>query len=138
MPPKFKRHMDHEQRVHLMGDTNDSDGDDVVYHQRDAKGSTKSGDKLTRVQDQVADVVGVMQANIGKVLDRGDRLEDLQDKTDDLAAGALTFHKSASKLQQKMWWRNMKMRLCFVLIILIIIAFIAIPIIVTQKKSSKP
>ena len=36
---------------------------------------------LTRVQGQVEEVIDVMQDNIGKVMDRGQRLEDLQDKS---------------------------------------------------------
>lgn len=31
-----------------------------------------------RVQDQVKDVTNVMRENVNKLLDRGDRLEDLQ------------------------------------------------------------
>ena len=34
-----------------------------------------------RLQGQVSEVINVMQDNIGKVLDRGDKLEDLQDKS---------------------------------------------------------
>lgn len=122
-----------------MGDA-ESDGDDIVHHQREASGPTKAshpGDEaLSRVQNQVSEVMGVMQTNIGKVLDRGERLEDLQDKTDDLAAGALTFHKSASKLQKKMWWRNMKIRLCFLGIVLVIVAIIIFFTIHGSKGSS--
>ena len=35
----------------------------------------------TRLQGQVDEVVGVMKDNVAKVIDRGDRLEDLQDKS---------------------------------------------------------
>lgn len=34
-----------------------------------------------RVQSQVDEVIDVMQENISKVIERGDRLEDLQDKS---------------------------------------------------------
>ena len=141
MPPKFKRHLDErEQRVHLMGDA-ESDGNDEVHHQREAKGPYKDDDSLSRVQGQVKEVIGVMQTNIGKVLDRGDRLEDLQDKTDDLAAGALTFHKSATKLQKKLWWKNMKIRICFILAILLVIGVVVVSVIMSDKggvHSEKP
>jgi vesicle-associated membrane protein 4 len=33
------------------------------------------------VQSQVDEVIDVMQENISKVIDRGERLEDLQDKS---------------------------------------------------------
>jgi len=34
-----------------------------------------------RLQGQVDEVVGIMKDNVGRVIDRGDRLEDLQDKS---------------------------------------------------------
>lgn len=34
-----------------------------------------------RVQGQVDEVVGVMRGNMEKVMDRGEKLEDLEDKT---------------------------------------------------------
>ena len=34
-----------------------------------------------RLQNQVDEVVDVMQNNIGRVMERGERLEDLQDKS---------------------------------------------------------
>ena len=37
-----------------------------------------------RVQSQVDEVIDVMQENISKVIERGERLEDLQDKSGDL------------------------------------------------------
>lgn len=36
---------------------------------------------VLRVQNQVDEVVDMMQTNIGRVLERGERLEDLQDKS---------------------------------------------------------
>lgn len=37
--------------------------------------------KTTRVQQQVDEVVGIMQENIDKVMQRGERLDDLRGKT---------------------------------------------------------
>lgn len=37
--------------------------------------------RLPRVQSQVDEVIDVMQENISKVIERGERLEDLQDKS---------------------------------------------------------
>ena len=34
-----------------------------------------------RVQNEVDEVVDIMQSNIGRVMERGERLEDLQDKS---------------------------------------------------------
>ncbi|CAK8675971.1 unnamed protein product [Clavelina lepadiformis] len=60
------------ERVALLDDY-ESDDDDFFLN-----GPSTASDKVKRVQNQVNEVVGVMQTNIGKVMDRGERLEDLQ------------------------------------------------------------
>ena len=37
-----------------------------------------------RVQDQVSGVIDVMKTNIGKVMQRGEKLEDLEEKSGEL------------------------------------------------------
>lgn len=39
---------------------------------------------VLRVQSQVDEVIDVMQENISKVIERGERLDDLQDKSGEL------------------------------------------------------
>ena len=41
------------------------------------------------VQSQVQGVIGIMKDNIGKVLDRGEKLEDLEDKSGERRAAAV-------------------------------------------------
>lgn len=38
-------------------------------------------DGISKVKDDIKGVMGIMQGNISKVLDRGAKLEDLQDKS---------------------------------------------------------
>jgi len=45
-----------------------------------------SNDQITTLQSQVEEVKGVMTQNIERVLERGQRLEELMDKTTDLEA----------------------------------------------------
>ncbi|CAG5131389.1 unnamed protein product [Candidula unifasciata] len=87
-------------------------------------GSGSSG-AVAAVQAQVDEVKGVMSQNIERVLQRGDKLEDLMDKTEELEAGAATFQRTARKIQKRYWWRNKKMTL-----ILVCVGLIAIIIIV--------
>lgn len=54
--------------------------------QRFSRQDASSGDNLTVLQNQVEEVKGVMTQNIEKVLERGEKLDDLMDKTTDLEA----------------------------------------------------
>jgi vesicle-associated membrane protein 4 len=44
----------------------------------------------------------MMHKNIEKVVARGEKLESLQNKTDDLQQGALQFKKGANKIKGQM------------------------------------
>jgi len=49
-------------------------------------GGGGGNDQITTLQSQVEEVKGVMTQNIERVLERGQRLEELMDKTTDLEA----------------------------------------------------
>ena len=68
-----------------------------------------SADQFAQVSRKLDDVKGVMVQNIELVLDRGEKLELLVDKTDALQASAFTFEKSSKKLRQKMWYKKMRL-----------------------------
>ena len=58
-----------------------------------------SSDNITRVQTQIDTVRDVMMENIDVLLDRGERIELLVDKTDQLSQSAFKFEKSVSFFQ---------------------------------------
>ncbi|RUS84953.1 hypothetical protein EGW08_007264, partial [Elysia chlorotica] len=59
-----------------------------------------------RLQGQVDDVVDIMKNNVNKVIERGDRLEDLQDKSESLSSHSDMFRTRAKVLHRNMWWNN--------------------------------
>jgi hypothetical protein len=68
-----------------------------------------------------------MRDNINKVSERGARLDSLQDKTDNLAQSAQGFRRGANRVRKQMWWKDMKMRMCLIVGIIILLAIIIIP-----------
>ncbi|XP_078492816.1 vesicle-associated membrane protein 7-like [Ciona intestinalis] len=84
------------------------------------------GDQLSTMQNQVGEVTGIMRQNIEKVIERGDKLDDLVDKTEDLQAGAATFKVTAKRIQRKYFWQNKKMLIIIIVIVLIIITLIVL------------
>lgn len=53
-------------------------------------------------------VVDIMRVNVDKVLERDQKLSELDDRADALQAGASQFESSAAKLKNKYWWKNCK------------------------------
>ncbi|KAH6770207.1 vesicle-associated membrane protein 726 [Perilla frutescens var. hirtella] len=84
--------------------------------------------QLAKVQAQVSEVKGVMIENIEKVLDRGEKIELLVDKTEDLRSQAQDFRAQGTKLKRKMWFENMKIKLIVlgILILLGLVVWISI------------
>ena len=85
------------------------------------------------LQAQIDDTVGVMRDNINKVSQRGERLDALQNKTDDLAASAQGFRRGANRVRKAMWWKDMKMRIWLGIGIAILIIIIVVPAVVATK-----
>ncbi|KAG9258548.1 synaptobrevin-domain-containing protein [Emericellopsis atlantica] len=84
------------------------------------------------LQAQIDDTVGVMRDNINKVSQRGERLDALQDKTDNLAISAQGFRRGANRVRKQMWWKDMKMRVCLIVGVIILLLVIIVPIVVTK------
>lgn len=59
--------------------------------------------------------------------ERGERIDNLQDKTDNLAVSAQGFRRGANRVRKQMWWKDMKMRMCIIAGIIILILIIVIP-----------
>uniref|UniRef100_A0AAA9SYG7 Vesicle associated membrane protein 3 n=1 Tax=Bos taurus TaxID=9913 RepID=A0AAA9SYG7_BOVIN len=70
-----------------------------------AAGSSR---RLQQTQNQVDEVVDIMRVNVDKVLERDQKLSELDDRADALQAGASQFETSAAKLKRKYWWKNCK------------------------------
>ncbi|RPD79125.1 hypothetical protein L226DRAFT_422923, partial [Lentinus tigrinus ALCF2SS1-7] len=56
--------------------------------------------KTAAIQQQIDDTVGIMRENITKVAERGERLDQLQDKTDNLAVSAQGFRRGANRVRK--------------------------------------
>ncbi|KAI1827667.1 synaptobrevin-domain-containing protein [Xylaria intraflava] len=86
------------------------------------------------LQAQIDDTVGVMRENINKVSQRGERLDALQDKTDNLAVSAQGFRRGANRVRKQMWWKDMKMRMCIIIGIIILLVIIIVPSVIYASK----
>ncbi|XP_074924075.1 vesicle-associated membrane protein 4 isoform X2 [Chelonoidis abingdonii] len=81
-------------------------------------------DKIRHVQNQVDEVIDVMQENITKVIERGERLDDLQDKSESLSDNATAFSNRSKQLRRQMWWRGCKMKALVALVAVVLLLVI--------------
>jgi len=63
-------------------------------------------DELTNAQNQLAQVKDIMVQNVEQILSRGERIELLVDKTDNMANQATAFRRGARTVRRQMWWKN--------------------------------
>ncbi|KAK0186495.1 synaptobrevin-domain-containing protein, partial [Armillaria mellea] len=91
-------------------------------------GSSQGGGnaKTAAIQAQIDDTVGIMRENITKVAERGERLDSLQDKTDNLAVSAQGFRRGANRVR--------KMRIIIGVAIAVIIVIIVVSIVKATQK----
>lgn len=69
----------------------------------------------------------VMVQNIEMVLERGEKLELLVDKSEQLQLDSFRFQKSSKKLRQAMFWKKVKIYLLvFFVIVVILYVFLAV------------
>ncbi|KAF8483572.1 synaptobrevin-like protein [Russula ochroleuca] len=92
-------------------------------------GSSGPNPKTAHIQAQIDDTVNIMRDNITKVVERQERLDSLQDKTDNLAVSAQGFRRNANRVRKNMWWKDMKMRLIIGVAIAVIIGIIIFSIV---------
>jgi len=86
--------------------------------------SNPSADRLRQVQGEIESVKDVMVHNIEKVLERGERIEILVDKTDNLNQASFQFKKRSTALRRQMWWKNTKLMVILGAVIFFLIYFL--------------
>jgi vesicle-associated membrane protein 4 len=99
------------------------------------QGGQNSNHRTAALQAEIDSTVGIMRDNINKVSERGARLDSLQDKTDNLAVSAQGFRRGANRVRKQMWWKDMKMRICLIVGIIILLIIIIVPSVYATKKN---
>ncbi|KAF8655000.1 hypothetical protein AX16_003304 [Volvariella volvacea WC 439] len=83
-------------------------------------------DELARAQAELNQVKSVMVQNVEQILNRGERIELLVDKTDVMAGQATAFRRGARTVRREMWWQNQKVvMLCGLVALLFVYILLA-------------
>uniref|UniRef100_A0A7R9YBB5 V-SNARE coiled-coil homology domain-containing protein n=2 Tax=Pinguiococcus pyrenoidosus TaxID=172671 RepID=A0A7R9YBB5_9STRA len=94
-------------------------------------------DAVGQMQQRLADVKDVMVQNIDRVLERGEHLELLVDKSDHLNQEAFMFKQSSRQLRVAMFWRKVKIYTLIFFIVGLVILFLCMGICGADFKGCK-
>jgi vesicle-associated membrane protein 4 len=89
--------------------------------------------KTQQIQKQIDDTVGIMRENINQVAQRGEALDSLHDKTENLSVSAQGFRRGANRVRKQMWWKDMKMRIIIAAVIIAVLVAIILSVILGKK-----
>merc|ERR1719471_1477645 len=111
------------------GSDDDSDNDDFFLSgPRVGARLKQDSSAFSGLQSQVREVTDIMRDNVSRMLDRGERLDELNVRSEALSDASAEFRASSVRVQRKMWWEGAKVKLAagfatsIVVIIIIIIA----------------
>ncbi|ORC89543.1 vesicule-associated membrane protein [Trypanosoma theileri] len=75
--------------------------------------SGDSEDKVKRVKKAVEEVKDLALDNVERVIQRGQRIDDIVQTTEDLQFQAQGFQRSSRDLRQQLWWNSVRGKLIF-------------------------
>lgn len=93
----------------------------VLSQQMEYYSNDPNADRINRLKGEMSQVRNVMIENIDKVLERGDRLELLVDKTTNMQGNTFRFRKQARRFRSTVWWRNVKLTIALIILLLVIV-----------------
>ena len=83
-----------------------------------------TNDKIKDVQLEIIQYKQQVESVIINVIERGEKLSELEDKSNNLVLSAGMFSKKAKEVKRKMWWQHFKMKILMLVIFLIIVGVI--------------
>jgi t-SNARE complex subunit (syntaxin) len=86
--------------------------------------SNSPTDKLQKVNAQVTEVTELMRDNIDKTIQRGEKIDVIHDKAQDLEINAQRFNKAAKKLRCMFVRQNIKNLLIIAFIFAVVLVLI--------------
>lgn len=96
----------------------------VLHQQMEFFSSNASADTLNRVRGEVGEIRTIMVDNIEKILERGDRIELLVDKTATMQDSAFHFRKQSKRLRRALWMKNFKLLALLTCLIVVVLYLI--------------
>lgn len=114
----FRKSFEKYSRPQVVGSNR---GAEMTRMLRDLMGqynSEGSSTKVHQMEQELESVTDMMKDTIGKVMERGERIESLIDKTALLKSESVSFRAQAKRHNDNLWWQDQRGRLYLGLILL--------------------
>eukprot|EP00106_Octopus_bimaculoides_P022712 XP_014790154.1 PREDICTED: vesicle-associated membrane protein 4-like isoform X2 [Octopus bimaculoides] len=86
--------------------------------------SVPNNDHIVRLNEQVNEVTRLLKTNVEKIVEHGDRLDNLQTRSEKLEDCSVHFQRSATNVRRSMCWKNAKATLILGFVILLLLGII--------------
>ncbi|XP_032937094.1 vesicle-associated membrane protein 8 [Catharus ustulatus] len=80
--------------------------------------------RVQALQREVQGVTSIMTQNVERILARGENLEQLHSKSQDLEATSEHFRTTSQKMARRYWWKNVKLLIILGLVGVIVLVLI--------------
>lgn len=98
-----------------------------------ARGQQGGARRPEDIQSELDAATAAMQSNVNKLSERGENLDVLQNKTDNLKDHADGFRRGANRVRKDMRWKNIKMWMWIIAGIAALILVIVLASVLTKK-----
>eukprot|EP00408_Alexandrium_pacificum_P044281 CAMPEP_0171244184 /NCGR_PEP_ID=MMETSP0790-20130122/46699_1 /TAXON_ID=2925 /ORGANISM="Alexandrium catenella, Strain OF101" /LENGTH=260 /DNA_ID=CAMNT_0011711255 /DNA_START=83 /DNA_END=863 /DNA_ORIENTATION=- len=86
--------------------------------------SSSDADRLSRLRKRIAETNNQLMEGIGKLLERGDKIDDLLERAEDLQSRSVPFMREAGALRRSSWWKNVRFVAALVCLVILVIFII--------------
>jgi hypothetical protein len=94
----------------------------------DKGSSTSSTDRTKEIQSKIDHTTRAMEDNIRAATERGENLDQLHDRTQQVAESSKQFTKNSRTVKKNLWWKNMKLILIISSIVIFLLGAIGLVI----------
>lgn len=102
----------------------DAEAGEPSYQNAENQQQLPGGSKIKELQNDVNQLTSVMQSNINKVLERGDRMDTLNERSELLSSRANEFRISSRNIRRKFWWQNFRFQMVIGVVLLAVVIVI--------------
>ncbi len=81
--------------------------------------SDPKNDKIQQMKKDIDETKNIMVQNIEKVLERGERIDLLVTRTEEMNEQSYKFKSGATELKKKLWWKNIKLWIVIIVLVLV-------------------